>query len=235
MGEFFTNLAGHISTQDLALLGFLVFLEGILSIDNALVLAMMANHLPKEQQKKALTYGLLGSVVFRLLALGFARKLMQWHWVKLAGGAYLIYVAVSHLWNQYKLRDEKKEAKSHPHGFWKTVALIEIMDIAFAVDSILAAVALTPKFWLVFSGGMIGVVLIRFAASAFLRLLSKFPGFESTAYLLVLVIGMKLIVDWLNLPGINFHSSASPGFWVFWGAMLVCIAFGFRPQRKRAA
>jgi YkoY family integral membrane protein len=222
-----------ISPQDLALLGFLVFLEGVLSIDNALVLAMMANHLPKEQQKKALTYGLAGSVVFRLAALAFARKLMQWHWVKLAGGGYLVWVALSHLWNRYKSREEKKEARRNPHGFWKTVVLIEIMDIAFAVDSILAAVALTPKFWLVFAGGMLGVLLIRFAASGFLRLLEKFPGFESTAYLLVLVIGVKLLVDWLALPGVHFHDVSSPAFWAFWGAMVACIAFGFRPKRRR--
>jgi YkoY family integral membrane protein len=139
------------------------------------------------------------------------------------------------LWDYYRARDQKHAPKPRPNGFWKTVALIEVMDIAFAVDSILAAVALTPKFWLVFAGGMLGVLLIRFAAGGFLKLLEKFPGFESTAYLLVLVIGLKLGVDWLEIPGINFHSSSSPGFWVFWGSMVACIGWGFRPQRRATA
>ena len=220
-----------ITSHDLFLILFLAFLEGILSIDNAVVLALMARHLPKAQQKRALTYGLVGSVVFRLLALAMATQLMQWRWVKLVGGLYLVYVALSHL-----IKDE--EAKSGQtakgHGFWRTVLMIEIMDIAFAVDSILAAVALTPKFWLIFAGGMMGVLMIRFAATGFLKLLARFPNFEKAAYLLVLVIGSKLCVDWLHLPGVEFESPHSPAFWVFWGSMVLSFGFGFLPAKKTA-
>ena len=217
-----------ITSQDIILVFFLAFLEGILSIDNALVLAMMARHLPKAQQRKALTYGLVGSVFFRLAALAMATHLMQWTWVKLAGGLYLIWVALSNL---IKGEDAKKGGNTAGKSFWYTVLMIEIMDIAFAVDSILAAVALTPKFWLIFAGGMMGVLMIRFAASLFLNLLKRFPGFEQAAYLLVLVIGIKLCVDWLHLPGVEFHTSHSPAFWIFWGSMLLCILYGFRPKK----
>jgi YkoY family integral membrane protein len=217
--------------QDLVLIIFLAFLEGILSVDNALVLALMAKPLPAPLQRKALTYGLLGSVVFRLLALALAKQLIHWHWAKLAGGAYLLYVAVSHLIKRGQSVQDTTKTHAKPHGFWRTVLMIELMDIAFAVDSILAAVALSPKFWVVFAGGMMGVILMRFAASLFLKMLTRFPGFETSAYLLVLVIGLKLCVDWLDLPGVEFESPHSPAFWAFWGAMAVCAASGFRKKR----
>jgi YkoY family integral membrane protein len=219
-----------ITPHDLFLVAFLAFLEGILSIDNALVLAMMARHLDRPLQKKALTYGLGGSIVFRLIALAVAKQLMQWHWVKLVGGGYLLYVALTHLFKSSK-HPHDKDHKSM--GFWQTVVMIEIMDIAFAVDSILAAVALTPKLWIVFAGGMLGVIMMRFAANAFLILLKNFPKFEKSAYLLVLTIGIKLIVEYFELPGIEFDSAHSPAFWVFWGMMATGIAYGFSGRRRQ--
>ncbi len=215
-----------ITSSDLLLVGFLAFLEGILSIDNALVLALMARHLPPKKQRKALTYGLVGSVVFRLAALSIASQLMKWVWVKYVGGAYLIIIALHHL-----LRDPVKDPETLPkvaRGFWTTVVLIELMDIAFAIDSILAAVALSQKFWIVFAGGMMGVILMRFAAAIFLRILRRFPNFETTAYLLVLVIGVKLVIEGMHLPQIDFQSASNPAFWVLWISFALCILYGFR-------
>jgi YkoY family integral membrane protein len=218
-----------ITSQDIALIGFLAFLEGILSIDNALVLAMMARHLPPALQKRALTYGLVGAVVFRIIALGLVTQLMQWTWVKFVGGGYLIIVSLSHFLKKSE-EDPNKPAKVR--GFWATVAMIELMDIAFAVDSILAAVAVSNKFWIVFTGGFIGVIMMRFAATVFLKLLARFPSFETAAYLLVLTIGVKLVVDGFKFRGFDFHSSESPAFWVFWSTMALCVAYGFMPKRK---
>jgi YkoY family integral membrane protein len=215
-----------ITPQDLVIVGFLVFLEGILSIDNALVLAMLARHLPPEQRKKALTYGLVGAVFFRLIALSLTTYLLRWTWVKFVGGGYLVFIALKHfLKGEADPHAPKSAAKV---GFWHTVILIELTDIAFAVDSILAAVALSNKFWVVFTGGFLGVVAMRFAATQFIKLLDRFPGFETTAYLLVLLIGLKVILEGLRLPGIDFHSPSHVAFWVFWAMMAICIALGFR-------
>lgn len=219
----------EIGAQDFLLIGFLAFLEGILSIDNALVLALMARHLPKEQQRKALTYGLVGSVVFRLISLGMISQLMRWNWVKFVGGGYLIFIAAMHLLKKGPEQEHEKEHKGKKaKSFWLTVLQIEIMDIAFAIDSILAAVALSNKFWIVFIGGMMGVVLMRFAASGFLTLLHRFPGFETTAYLLVLIIGGKLTIEGFRFPWIDFHHASHPSFWVFWISMLLAFLSGFR-------
>jgi YkoY family integral membrane protein len=210
MGMFGQTFQVH----DIAVIGLLVVLEGVLSIDNALVLGLLAKPLPRHLQKRALTYGLAGAFIFRLIAITTATFLMQIRIAKLIGGGYLAYVAIKHFF----FEEEEKSAQSagaagsvpggepcgsilstHSYRFWSTVVVIELTDIAFAVDSILAAVGLVAsreKTWVVFFGGMIGVIVMRYAAALFIRLLERFPRFEVSAYLLVATIGCKLILDW---------------------------------------
>jgi YkoY family integral membrane protein len=219
----------EVSPNDIATIGLLVFMEGILSIDNALVLAMIARKLPKEQQTKALTYGLAGAIIFRIIALFSASFLMRWTWVKFVGGGYLIWIAAAHWWSGGE--SDESDSKAAPTSFWKAVLLIELTDIAFAVDSILAAVALSNKLWVIVIGGVIGIICMRFAAKGFITFLERFPNFASTAYVLVFGIGLKLVVDGFHFEGVNFHSSESPAFWIFWGYILIAIIYGFLPKR----
>jgi YkoY family integral membrane protein len=221
-----------VQSQDLATIGLLVFLEGILSIDNALAIAVIARRLPKQLQKKALTYGLAGAIIFRICALAVASYLMHWTWVKFVGGGYLVYVAVHH-WITHA-KHEEAVAKGKPiASFWKAVVIIELTDIAFAVDSILAAVAVTPKYWVVITGGVLGLIMMRFAAQIFIVLLNKFPNLETTAYLLVFTIGTKLVIDGFHFEGVNFHSTDSPAFWIFWASVFAFIVFGcIRPETR---
>jgi YkoY family integral membrane protein len=238
--------------QDLVVIAVLVLLEGALSIDNALVLALLARRLPKELRAKALTYGLAGAFAFRMIAIGSAAYLLHWRIVKLIGGGYLVWIAGQYFYQQRKGGQEKAEEDDEvPAGpvpsFWGTVARIEVMDIAFAVDSILAAIALVgsappghigphPKLWVVVTGGMLGVMLMRVAAAMFIRLIERFPRFETSAYLLVTVIGVKLLAEWgfnaqQHPERADFQDASSPLFWVFWGLMGVCLGFGFVPRR----
>jgi YkoY family integral membrane protein len=239
------------SPSDLIVVATLVFFEGLLSIDNALVLALVARRLPKALRGKALTYGLAGSFVFRVIMISLAAYLLQWRIVKLIGGGYLLWISLRHFFTKQEPQgslDDAEETEAGPApGFWPTVALIEVTDVAFAVDSILAAIALVgsapaghvgphPKLWVVITGGMIGVMLMRVAAAMFIRLIERFPRFETSAYLLVLTIGLKLLVDWaVNSPQqperANFQDPASPLFWTFWSVMVICIAIGFLPKR----
>ncbi len=162
---------------------------------------------------------------------------MKWLWVKYVGGAYLLFIALKHWLSKAPPEGHTPTAKAST--FWKTVILIELTDIAFAVDSILAAVAISKKLWVVITGGVIGLIAMRFAASIFIKLLSKFPNFEGTAYLLVFGVGLKLIVngfaDSFGLHGVNFHSTQSPAFWIFWAFVLVSIAYGFMRGSKKEA
>ncbi len=240
-----------LEIHDLAVIGLLIILEGVLSIDNALVLGLLAKRLPKHLQKRALTYGLVGAFVFRVIAIATAALLIQIRWIKLLGGLYLVYVAVKHL--VFERGDEHPHPVAEPgqvptvqgtaYQFWMAVLVIELTDIAFAVDSILAAVGLVAgrdKTWVVIIGGFLGVILMRFAATVFIKLLDRFPRFELAAYLLVLLIGIKLMVDWYfnpdpHAPTLDFHSPKSVVFWIFWGLMAGCFAVGFFPPRRRFA
>jgi YkoY family integral membrane protein len=258
--------------SDLAIVGLLILLEGVLSIDNALVLGLLAKRLPKSEQAKALTLGLVGAFAFRFISIATVQLLLKFRIVKLVGGVYLFYVAGKYFWDAFhesraKKKEEEKEiqtlekiqleegAPQEPPpkptirkepGFWSTVVVIELTDIAFAVDSILAAIALVgpppdpnkwhPKLWVVITGGMLGVILMRYAAAIFIRLLERFPRFETAAYLLVAVIGAKLTLDWVvNTPAhphrLDFHSPGSAAFWVFWISMLLCFCVGFIPPK----
>lgn len=217
--------------QDLAVIGFLVILEGILSIDNAVVLALLARPLPPEQQKRALTYGLVGAVVFRFIALMLVTQLMQWNWVKYVGGGYLLFISIKHFMKRDSHENDLNSQK--PRSFWMTVLVIELTDIAFAADSILAAVALSNKFWVIFIGGILGVITMRFAAAIFIKLLHKYPNFETSAFIMVFLVGTKLIVDALKLPGIDFHSPSSIGFWLLWLSMSGALAVGFIKKHEK--
>ncbi len=221
----------EITSHDFLLIGLLIFLEGVLSVDNALVLAILARHLPVKEQKKALTYGLIGAFIFRFIALAMVTYLVRWRWVKFVGGGYLIYIAIKNLVFGENKDDRGKKAIGAT--FWKTVIAIELTDIAFAVDSILAGVALTNKLWVVFTGGIIGIVMMRFTASLFIRIIDKFPKLEKTAYILVLIIGTKVVIEGLALPGVNFHSPREYAFWVFWILMASALTYGFSSRTPK--
>jgi YkoY family integral membrane protein len=234
--------------SDLLLVLALIVLEGLLSIDNALVLGLLARRLPQELQTKALTYGLAGSLLLRLIAVSFAAWLLQWRIIKLIGGAYLLYVATRYFFFNDKTTRRMNERKPNDtSGFWTIVASIELTDVAFAADSILAGIALVgplpagsihhihPKMWVVLLGGMLGVLMMRATAVGFIRLLKRFPRFELTAYLLVTVVALKLIADWcFNFTSnrLDFQSPSSAAFWVFWISMLACVGIGFLPAAK---
>ncbi len=269
--EFLAFFDQTFQASDLAIIGLLVVLEGSLSVDNALVLGLLAKRLPPHLRQRALTYGLVGAFVFRFAAIAVAVWLLEYPIVKLLGGGYLLFIAFKHFFLD-RHDKEKDSIKLGPDGhpivdeatgtppvigasvvkyakFWPTVFVIEMTDIAFAVDSIVAATALVadhkgegrnPKLWVVILGGFFGVVLMRFAALIFIRLLERFPRFEIAAYLLVTVIGLKLCVDYIgNLVfateahphPVNFHDTASPWFWGFWILMLTCFAYGFMRRK----
>lgn len=131
------------------IIGSLVLLEGLLSADNALVLAVMVKHLPKEQQRKALFYGILGAYLFRFLAIGLGTFLIGFWEVKALGALYLFYIAYKGL---FKGGGEEGETKNKGTSFWRTVLLVELMDIAFSIDSVVAAFGLSNQVWVLFLG-----------------------------------------------------------------------------------
>jgi YkoY family integral membrane protein len=227
-------------------IGVLVFLEGLLSADNALVLALMVRHLPKKERRKVLRYGIWGAIGFRFVAVLMSSMLLKFWICKVVGGLYLLYLATSH----FVWRGEGDAARSAPEteigtlesgarsrGFWKIVTSITMADIAFSIDSILAAVAMADSFpnrfgsnwklFIVYVGGVLGIITMRFVVGYFVILLERFPGLAEGAYVLVAWIGLKLVAsgvhDALFASGVDesifkwFHIPE----WLFWSVMLL--------------
>ena len=190
----------------------LTVLEGILSVDNSLVLAILVRTLPKEQQKKALMYGIFGAFFFRVLALVFAAHLMNFVIFKIIGGVYLVYLAMKHMFFFYK-EDAHQSRPKVAASFWKTVLIVEFTDIAFSIDSITTAVAMSDKLIVVWLAGIMGIVFLRFAAGLFIRLLERLPKLEDLAYQLIFFVGTKLLLE-------GFHIEISHGvFWMMLGVI----------------
>ncbi|PEJ57736.1 hypothetical protein CN692_11655 [Bacillus sp. AFS002410] len=226
----------------------LILLEGLLSADNALVLAVMAKHLPEQQQKKAINIGLLLAFIFRIGAIFIISFLFDVWQVQAIGAAYLIFIALKHLLKKHD-NDKGKKGKS----FAMTVAQISLADIAFAIDSILAAVALVidlpntnmsniggmdgAKFIVIIIGAIAGLIVIRFAAGIFVKLLTTRPSLETAAMLLVGWVGVKLLMHTLAHPSLHIisHHFVEGPIWniIFWIGMLLIALGGWFFSKKK--
>lgn len=182
-----------INVMDILSILFLIFLEGMLSIDNALVLAMTVRHLPPEQQKRALTYGIWGAFAFRIIALLLITTVMEMVWLKLAAAIYLIWLGAYHIFYPHKIVEMKKIVS--PAGFWRTIVLVEVLDAIFSLDSIFMAVGISKNMVVIIVGGLIGIVMMRVAAKYFISFIDRFKKLETFAYILIVIIGIKLGVQ----------------------------------------
>ena len=171
----------------------LVILEGLLSVDNAMVLAAMVQHLPGKKKQLALKLGIIGAYVMRGLSLAFVSFIVAIPGLRLIGGLYLIHLMTSNLGVA-----EEGEADAHSaagKGFWATVIAVELADMMFSIDNIVAAVAMSDKLWVVILGVFIGIAAMRFVAGIFVKLIEKFPVLTQIAFLLVGFVGVQLVIE----------------------------------------
>jgi YkoY family integral membrane protein len=193
-----------IEGADLITIALLVLLEAALSADNALVLAVLVLPLPRNQQRKALQYGIFGAFAFRVLATLSAVHLIHMDWVKLVGGVYLLYLPFKHFW--HKRHHVQDSAKIHPAAatllglslFWSTVVRVETTDIVFAIDSILVAVGMSRKLWVILCGGLLGIIAMRVLIGQLLTLVRRYPSIVDGAYVIVAWVGVKLFLEYLH-------------------------------------
>lgn len=190
-----------IEASDFLTIGLLVLLEAVLSADNALVLAVLVLPLPRRQQRRALQYGIFGAFAFRIIATLFAAHLISWSWVKLLGGAYLLYLPFKHFLSH---PDEARGAASVIKPmlglsiFWSTVVRVEATDIVFAIDSILVAVAMSRKLWVVIAGGILGILTMRILIGTLLGIVRRYPRIVDGAYVIVAWVGIKLLLEYAH-------------------------------------
>jgi YkoY family integral membrane protein len=195
----------HVQPSDFVNIGLLVILEGLLSADNALVLAMMILGLPRGDQKKALRYGLVGAFAFRIAATLLATHLIRIGIVQLAGGLYLLYLCYQHFFRGGDGEERRKIQPAQPwlglSALWGTVVKVELVNIAFSVDSILVAVAMSKKTWVVLAGGLLGIIAIRVVIAQLLTLVRRYPAIVDGAFIIIAWVGLKLLIEYLHVEG----------------------------------
>ncbi|TND08564.1 MAG: integral membrane protein TerC [Bacteroidetes bacterium] len=225
----------------LAVIGNLIVIESLLSVDNAAVLATMVMDLPKEQRAKALRYGIIGAYVFRGLCLLFAAYLITIWWLKPLGGLYLLYLVFDYFKGKMTPDKEEDVLEKQSHWmyratigwmgqFWATVALVEIMDLAFSIDNVFAAVAFSENLVLIWVGVFIGILAMRFVAQGFVKLMERYKFLETAAFVVIAVLGIKLMLSLLE------HFYPDHAFSKFlgshaadWGVSIITVSIFFIP------
>jgi YkoY family integral membrane protein len=215
LGELLQQIADK-PFASLSVIVNLILIESLLSVDNAAVLATMVLDLPKDQRRKALKYGIIGAYVFRGICLLFAAMLIQIWWFKPLGGIYLLGLALKHFFFTKKPDPEETLQEELEHKreswlyrktlglfgrFWATVILVEIMDLAFSIDNVIAANAYTNNIILIWVGVFIGILAMRFVAQGFVKLMEKYPFLDTCAYTVIGILGTKLTLSLIT----HFH------------------------------
>jgi YkoY family integral membrane protein len=234
----------HSLFPDFVTIGLLVLLEGMLSADNALVLAMLVLGLPRADQRKALRYGIVGAFVFRVVAVVLAVHMIQLAWVKLIGGGYLMWLSYSHFFKDDKSDGHRRVKKAGPWlglpAFWATVVKVELTDFVFAIDSILAAVAMSQKTWVVITGGILGIIAMRVVVGQLLGLVQRYPAVVDGAFVVIVWVAVKLFTEYAHQRGwigweISQLWSLALIIAIFIGAVLYARREGPRPVDRAAS
>jgi YkoY family integral membrane protein len=222
-----------IEPSDLVTVALLVALEGLLSADNAMVLAVLVLSLPKADQRKALRYGILGAFAFRAIATLLAAYLIRLGWVKLVGAGYLLYLVYRHFGSGEGASDRRTPGKAQPwmglSAFWGTVAKVELTDIVFAIDSILVAVAMSSKMWVILSGGILGMVMMRLVIGQMLSLVERYPPLVDGAFIIIGWVAVKLLVEYLHTE--HYVAFVIPK-WLSLGLIVLIFAVSFFYARR---
>jgi len=222
-----------IHASDLLTIGLLVALEGLLSADNAMVLAVLVLGLPKDEQKKALRYGIVGAFVFRTIATLLAVYLISLGWVKLLGAGYLLFLVYQHFTGGDSAERQIAPRARPAFGlsaFWATVVKVEFTDIVFAIDSILVAVAMSPKTWVVVTGGLLGIVMMRLVIGKLLSLVERYPPLVDGAFVIIAWVAIKLFAEYLHTEG--YLALEIPKFFSL-GLIVVIFAVSYLYARRQ--
>ena len=203
----------------------LVLLEAVLSADNAIALAAIAKSVDDPQsQRQALNIGLVGAYVLRIALIFAATWVVQYWQFELLGALYLLWL----VFNYFFAPDEDEEEDERSLGFksvWQVIPTIAITDLAFSLDSVTSAIAITEETWLIVAGGTIGIVILRFLAGLFIRWLKEYTHLEDAGFITVGFVGVRLLLK-VWLPDYLIPE------WVTIAVVAVFFTWGFSEQEK---
>ena len=216
-------------SEILTLLPILIILEILLSADNAIALASLTKSLKNsEDRTRALNIGITISLILRIFLILLSAFLLKYLIIRILAGLYLIYLFFSNVILKGKNYSDEEIKKDYSNfnkiNFIKVVALLSVTDLAFSIDSITTAVAISDQYILVVTGAVIGVIALRFTSEIFLRLIEYFTRLEMAGYIAILIIGSKLILNTI------FVESFLPDFY-FYILILISFVWGFSEKK----
>ena len=211
------------------LLPVIVSLELVLSADNAVALASITKNLNNiDLQRKALNIGIFIALILRILVILTAQFFLNFWPVKLIGGIYLISLSISKflsLNNNGSDKNLKENSQKSNISLFKVILLLSVTDLAFSIDSITAAVAISDQFLLVITGAIIGVIALRFTSGLFIKWLEIYINLEKAGYIAVGLIGLKLIIQ------LVLFKLVIPEY-LFFLVMLILFIWGFSKKNS---
>ncbi|MEA5553935.1 TerC family protein [Anabaena cylindrica UHCC 0172] len=219
LDQIFNQLNLHFSIEAFIVLLILVFLEAVLSADNAIALAAIAQGLEdKKLENQALNIGLVFAYVLRITLLLTATWVQKFWQFELMGAAYLLWLVFQHFTSQ-------EDEENHHHGprfksLWQAIPVIAFTDLAFSLDSVTTAIAVSQEWWLVITGTTIGIVALRFMAGLFIRWLDEYENLEDAGYITVAFVGLRLLLRVVN-------DNLVPPQWIMISAIAIILAWGF--------
>jgi YkoY family integral membrane protein len=224
LDKIFDYLQFHLSIEASIVLVILIFLEAVLSADNAIALAAIAQGLEnKKLENQALNIGLVVAYVLRITLLLTATWVQQFWQFELLGAAYLLWLVFQHF------TSEEGEDNQH-HGprfssLLQVIPVIALTDLAFSLDSVTTAIAVSNEKWLVITGTTIGIVTLRFMAGLFIRWLDEFVYLEDAGYITVALVGLRLLLKVVN-------DSLVPPEWFMITAIALILTWGFSKRTE---
>lgn len=215
----------NFGLDTLLLLSILVALEAVLSADNAIALAALTQGLHDSKlQRRALNIGLVLAYVLRMTLILTATQIAQYWQFELIGALYLLWLVF-----QYFTSEEDDD---HPHhgprfqSLWQAIPVIAITDLAFSLDSVTTAIAVSKETWIILLGATIGIITLRFMAGLFIRWLEEFAHLETAGYITVALVGLRLLIRVVNEEFV-------PPEWLMISAIGLIFLWGFS-ERKLA-
>jgi YkoY family integral membrane protein len=224
LDHFFDSLHFSFSADDPIVLIILVFLEAVLSADNAVALAAIAKGLEDEKlEREALNFGLVIAYVLRITLLLTATWVQKFWQFEVLGGAYLLWLVFQHFTSSEDEQDENREPRFK--SLWQAIPVIAFTDLAFSLDSVTTAIAVSPETWLVITGTTIGIIALRFMAGLFIRWLDEYEHLADAAYITVAFVGLRLVVKVIN-------ENLVPPQWVIISAIAIMFVWGFSKRTE---
>jgi YkoY family integral membrane protein len=215
--------------ENLIAIATLILLEGILSVDNALAMALQVRALDPSRRRRALLYGLWGAMLLRAGAIVGAKWLMSVWWLEIAGALYLLYLVIAHFARR-RITPEAEAKEISGRSFWIIIAMVELTDAAFALDSTLVAVGMSNHLWVIFTGVAVGILTVRYAALLFVKLLQRCPELEHLGFVLMGWVAVRLFSHgWEKMSVVMTRRPAVLMIlpdWLFWTGVAILIAIG---------